>query len=316
CFVMYDYCVERRQRKVMQSAQQSGAVVASLFPEAVREKLYEELRQEKVAKEEEANKKSQLLDANKAPQEQRMSSFDLATKSSVNAHLYPDCTLFFADIAGFTHWSSSKSPEDVFDLLESIYGAFDASARRRSVFKIETIGDCYVAATGIPRLQKDHAVRMAKFASDCLTIFQNLVRDELSNRLGEDTAELGLRVGLHSGSVTAGVLRGEKARFQGDAVNTAAPCESTGTPNRIQVTEATATLIRASGRGKLLTAREDLVEAKGKGKLQTYWLNTFNYDATSVITDVTNQSRDLSGDEMETAPIDSTQKPIQTDLEC
>jgi class 3 adenylate cyclase len=46
------------------------------------------------------------------------------------------------DIAGFTKWSSSRTPAHVFDLLESAYGAFDVMAKRRKVFKVETIGDC------------------------------------------------------------------------------------------------------------------------------------------------------------------------------
>jgi class 3 adenylate cyclase len=51
----------------------------------------------------------------------------------------------FADIVGFTAWSSSKEPSQVFTLLETIYQAFDEIARLRRVFKVETIGDCYVA---------------------------------------------------------------------------------------------------------------------------------------------------------------------------
>ena len=61
------------------------------------------------------------------------------------ARQYPDTTIFFADIVGFTKWSSSRTPTEVFHLLETIYGAFDKIATRRKVFKVETIGDCYVA---------------------------------------------------------------------------------------------------------------------------------------------------------------------------
>ena len=52
------------------------------------------------------------------------------------------------DIAGFTAWSSVRDPAQVFILLETIYAAFDKLATRRRVFKVETIGDCYVAVTG------------------------------------------------------------------------------------------------------------------------------------------------------------------------
>jgi hypothetical protein len=78
---------------------------------------------------------------------------------------------------------------------------------------------------------------------------------------------------LNSGPTTAGVLRGVKGRFQlfGDTVNTAARMESNGCVGRIQVSQSTADLLFANGKGHWLTPREDLVKAKGKGLLQTYW---------------------------------------------
>jgi class 3 adenylate cyclase len=106
-----------------------------------------------------------------------------------------------------------REPSQVFILLETLYSAFDAIAARRGVFKIETIGDCYVAVTGLPKPQKHHAVIMARFAADCREKMNVLTR-ELEVTLGPDTGDLKLRLGLHSGPVTAGVLRGQKARFQ------------------------------------------------------------------------------------------------------
>jgi hypothetical protein len=84
---------------------------------------------------------------------------------------------------------------------------------------------------------------------------------------------LALRFGLNSGPTTAGVLRGEKGRFQlfGDTVNTAARMESNSERNRIQVSQSTADLLIADGKRHWLTPRKDLVNAKGKGMLQTYW---------------------------------------------
>lgn len=109
----------------------------------------------------------------------------------------------------------------MFDLLEAIFGAFDHIAARRKVFKVETVGDCYVAATGLPEAQPDHAVIMTKFAQDCVQKLRKLTND-LMHRLGPDTAELSMRFGLHSGPVIAGVLKGKQSRFQifGDTVNT------------------------------------------------------------------------------------------------
>jgi len=75
--------------------------------------------------------------------------------------------------------------------------------------------------TGIPRPQEKHALIMARFAQEC-QITLRLELEKLAEKLGPQTLELAMRVGLHSGPVTAGVLRGEKARFQlfGDTMNT------------------------------------------------------------------------------------------------
>jgi len=130
---------------------------------------------------------------------------------------------------------------------------------------------------------------MAKFARDCMEKMEVLTL-ELVDKLGEDTADLKMRVGMHSGSVTGGVLRGQKARFQlfGDTMNTASrmgeyshfTCghevsqylESTGLKGRIQVSEATADELRQKGKEGWLTPREEKVVAKGKGEMQTYWV--------------------------------------------
>jgi class 3 adenylate cyclase len=98
-------------------------------------------------------------------------------------------------------------------LLETIYHEFDLIAKNRRVFKVETVGDCYVAVAGLPDPRKDHAIVMARFARECLSTLSRLLRD-LEKSLGPDTADLAMRVGLHSGPVTAGVLRGDRARFQ------------------------------------------------------------------------------------------------------
>lgn len=137
--------------------------------------------------------------------------------------------------------------------------------------------DCYVAVAGLPEPRKDHAVVMALFARDCMEKMQELVR-QLEVTLGPDTGDLANRFGLHSGPCTAGVLRGERARFQlfGDTVNTAARMESTGLRNKIHISQETADLLREAGKGHWVEERGDLVVAKGKGALQTYWLNPRN----------------------------------------
>jgi Adenylate and Guanylate cyclase catalytic domain len=100
--------------------------------------------------------------------------------------------------------------------------------------------------------------------------------------------------GIHSGSVTAGVLRGERARFQlfGDTMNTASRMESSGIPGRIQLSQETADLLTAAGKSSWLIPRHDVVVAKGKGEMQTYWLNVGSSNKSSSVV-----SGSSSGDE-------------------
>ena len=259
--ILYDSTVTKRQEKTMRSALLNGALIESLFPAAVRERLLEDAHQ--------------MVTSNDQTNESNENR--LLFKTRPIADFFPSTTIMFADIAGFTAWSSTREPFQVFELLETIYGAFDKLAKQRRIFKVETVGDCYVAASGIPEARGDHAVSMAKFARDCLYKMKSLTK-LLEVSLGPDTSALAFRVGLHSGPVTGGVLRGDNARFQlfGDTVNTAARMESTGLPNMIQVSQATADLLIAASKEHWIKPRDEQVFAKGKGNLSTYWLSVEN----------------------------------------
>mmetsp|Transcript_45322 Transcript_45322/g.109736 ORF Transcript_45322/g.109736 Transcript_45322/m.109736 type:complete len:1123 (+) Transcript_45322:296-3664(+) len=254
-FVIYDRYQERRQKVFMESAEKNDAVVSALFPAAIREKLYANQQTQR-----EMEKKGggmRALDGNNAP----------------IAELYTDTTVMFADIAGFTAWASAREASDVFTLLESIYFEFDLLAKKYRVFKVETVGDSYVAVCGLPEPRKDHAVVMAQFSAECRDKLVGLTK-ELAKSLGPGTESIKMRFGLNSGPTTAGVLRGERSRFQlfGDTTNTAARMESTSFPDCIQASQKTADLLVEAGKSSWITKRNDLVAAKGKGNMVAYWV--------------------------------------------
>jgi Adenylate and Guanylate cyclase catalytic domain len=163
-FIIYNCLVERRQKVVMDRAVKSSAVVQSLFPETVQQRLYEEA--ENTLNEDNNNNTKSLRKTNNstwknpshANQNNNNNNVDQfmtgegstelthtntaggslsSTSGAPIADLFPEATVFFADLAGFTKWSSSRSPADVFGLLETIYSTFDRLAIRRGVFKVE-----------------------------------------------------------------------------------------------------------------------------------------------------------------------------------
>ncbi len=90
-------------------------------------------------------------------------------------------------------------------LVEKINGGLDSNDMREGVFKVEPIGESYVAVAGLPEPRPDHAIVMIKFSKDCRTRMSEVTR-KLGVSLGPDTEDLAMRFGLHSGPVTAGVL--------------------------------------------------------------------------------------------------------------
>lgn len=279
-FLLYDLIVRRLQSRVLDSAKRSEAIVSSLFPALVRDRLFRNNgNQPATSSSRRADTRTIGFDLPLINHKARLKtflshppSFEVLGDSEPIADLFPNTTVLFADIAGFTAWSSEREPSQVFTLLESLYSEFDDIARELGVFKVETIGDCYVAVTGLPEKMKHHAVVMVEFAFRCLTRMHDLV-SRLELVLGPGTADLTMRIGIHSGPVTAGVLRGERARFQlfGDTMNVASRMESTGKVNMVHISKETAHLLRESGKEPWLTRRQETVSVKGKGHMETYW---------------------------------------------
>jgi Adenylate and Guanylate cyclase catalytic domain len=219
-FLFYDRLVERRQNLVVERFLRSTAIVSSLFPQNIVDRLLHNSTSADFS-----NKNSRLNSNNR-----QIKSFLLGGNGAFGdkpvADLFPFSTVLFADIAEFTAWSSTRDPSQVFLLLQNLYQAFDILAKKRNVFKVETIGDCYVAVTGVPEPQEQHAVVMARFVFDCQVSVIN-VTERLGRILGPGTINLRMRFGINSGPVTAGIIVGERARFQlfGDTVNIAARME-------------------------------------------------------------------------------------------
>jgi adenylate cyclase len=178
------------------------------------------------------------------------------------ADFFPNVSVMFADIVGFTTLSGGLPPEPLVEMLNDLFTQFDALARRHAVEKIKTIGDCYMAVCGMPESRADHAVQMAGMALDMLAC----LRDFNATRSGD----LHIRIGLNAGPVVAGVIGSSKFIYDlwGDTVNTASRMESAGLPDRIHVTEA----FREALLAQFDFEERGEIEVKGKGRLRTWFL--------------------------------------------
>jgi guanylate cyclase len=180
------------------------------------------------------------------------------------AETYPETTVVFADLVGFTPWAQRTGAPEVVGFLDDLFRRFDALAARHGVEKIKTIGDAYMAVAGAPEARQDHAEAGIQVAIGMLDALVEVQR-------GHD-ALLQLRVGLASGPVVGGIIGQRRILFDlwGETVNIASRMESSGLPGRIQVAASTHGLLR----GEHEFEQRDDVEVKGLGPMTTYLLIT------------------------------------------
>jgi len=178
------------------------------------------------------------------------------------AEQYEDVTILFADIVGFTRFSSQVSPRDLVALLNEIFSVFDQLSEQYSLEKIKTIGDAYMVVGGLPMQDPDHVARVAEMALAMQSAIQQFTF--------HDRQPIQIRIGINTGPVVAGVIGTKKFIYDlwGDAVNIAHRMESQGEIGRTQVTAATYDRLK----DKYTFEPRGKVPIRGRGEMHTYWL--------------------------------------------
>ncbi|XP_067852788.1 retinal guanylyl cyclase 2-like [Heptranchias perlo] len=195
-------------------------------------------------------------------------SESLKTGCTVEPEYFDQVTLYFSDIVGFTTISAMSEPIEVVDLLNDLYTLFDAVLENHDVYKVETIGDAYMVASGLPtRNGNRHAAEIANMSLDILSSVGTFKMRHMPD------VPVRIRIGLHSGPSVAGVVGLTMPRYClfGDTVTTASRMESTGQPYRIHVNHTTVKILVSLNEGYKLELRERK-DLKGKGFEETYWL--------------------------------------------
>lgn len=173
-------------------------------------------------------------------------------------------TIMFADLVGYTQYSSTVSAEELVDMLNIIFSKIDDLILEFGLEKIKTIGDCYMVSGGIFG-DADHEIRMYQFTKRIISM--------LASHNNQHKTDFKIRIGIHRGKAVAGVLGKSKFVFDvwGDAVNIASRMESSGEPDRIQASSDFTQYLKekieisAIDRGK--------IKIKGKGEMNCFFLN-------------------------------------------
>ena len=179
------------------------------------------------------------------------------------AELYQDIAIMFCDIVGFTEISERLGPESTIRSLNTFYTSFDSIIQKHGIEKIKTIGDCYMAASGLFDRESDYIHNIMLCAAQILQLTTELTFI--------DGTPLQVRIGLHAGNAMAGVLGDKKYTFDvwGDTVNTSARMEAYGHPGAIQITESMMRSLNLSRLPQLQLWKEHMIQVKGKGEMKT-----------------------------------------------
>ncbi|GAU96048.1 hypothetical protein RvY_07549 [Ramazzottius varieornatus] len=187
----------------------------------------------------------------------------------VKPESFDSVTVFYTDIVSFTTLSSQSTPTEVVDLLNDLYTVFDTCIAKFDAYKVETIGDCYVVASGVPdRNGTLHAREICRLA---LHLLEQIKIFKIRHRPDE---QLKVRLGAHTGSVVSGVVGLVMPRFClfGETVTIANKMESTSQAMRIQISFTCEKLVQTHGRFDVEEREED-VRINEKLAIKTFWLN-------------------------------------------
>lgn len=187
---------------------------------------------------------------------------ELKETGSAQPVFFEEVSILFADFKGFTNIVASIPGKKLIAELDDIFQHYDDIIQAVGIEKIQTIGDAYLAACGVPTPDPDHAIK-------CVEAGKRIIA-YLNERNKTSDIKWEVRLGIHSGPISAGVIGKKKFSYDlfGDSINIAARIESAGEAGKINVSAYTHSLIKhrypGTYRGK--------IKAKGKGELDMYFV--------------------------------------------
>jgi Amt family ammonium transporter len=178
---------------------------------------------------------------------------------------YEEVSVIFIDLVGFTNLANTLVARRVVSLLNDIFGRFDKRAAAHNVEKIKTIGDSYMAVSGLRKDSPDHAENAVRMALATI--------EEINDFNRANKFDLNVRVGVHSGPVIGGVIGESRFMYDmwGDTVNVASRMEAGGISGNVQISETTYDLVKLVPDFSCMPRGG--VQVKGKGEMNTWLLD-------------------------------------------
>ncbi|MEW6208571.1 MAG: adenylate/guanylate cyclase domain-containing protein [Acidobacteriota bacterium] len=192
---------------------------------------------------------------------------ELKREDRVEPLHYPDASVLFTDFVGFTRIAEGLTPQSLIAELDECFRRFDRIAKRHHLEKIKTIGDAYMAAGGLPAVNRTHAVDSVLAALEIARCMEKMAEEKAA----KNRSYWQVRIGIHTGPLVAGVIGQEKFAYDvwGDTVNTASRMESSGTAGRVNISSETYNRVKeffeCEHRGK--------IAAKNKGEIDMYFVS-------------------------------------------
>ncbi|MBI4929602.1 MAG: tetratricopeptide repeat protein [Bacteroidetes bacterium] len=204
-------------------------------------------------------RKSEKLLLNILPAE---TARELKAKGKASAKHYESVTVMFTDFKGFTTIAEKLSAEELVSELDFLFRKFDEIISKYPIEKIKTIGDAYMCAGGLPAANTTHGEDVVSAAI------------EIQSWMTAQNNKWNLRIGIHTGAVTAGVVGDKKFAYDiwGDTVNIASRMESSGEPNKINISGNTYQFVK----DKFTCQFRGKISAKNKGEIEMYFLEKHN----------------------------------------
>lgn len=197
---------------------------------------------------------------------------ELKANGKTEAKHFDEATILFTDFKGFTEHSAKLSAQDLVLELNTCFKAFDGIMDKYKIEKIKTIGDAYMAASGI-NTDGINELKSAKL----MVLAALEMQDFISKRKAENDAAnkpaFEMRLGIHTGPVVAGIVGVKKFQYDiwGDTVNTASRMESNGEAGKVNISQATFELLKDDSQFSFESRGK--IEAKGKGEMEMYFVN-------------------------------------------